>query len=73
MYSSPVIGIFGLAGVVLSSMVGVDDGAVWSKISVMMIPLGKILLGLDGVEGFEGVRSGEPAGFQGITTVLPVA
>ena len=44
MYSSPVIGIFGSAGVVLSLIDGVEDaeesaaGTNWSTISVMIVP-----------------------------------
>ncbi|MCY1234022.1 hypothetical protein D9M72_465890 [compost metagenome] len=44
MYSSPVIGIFGFAGVVLSLIDGVEDaeesvaGTDWSTISVMIVP-----------------------------------
>jgi hypothetical protein len=44
MYSSPVIGIFGFAGVVLSLVDGVEDaeesvaGTDWSTISVMIVP-----------------------------------
>jgi hypothetical protein len=47
MYSSPVIGINGLAGVVLSSIVGVEgdtagseegeEGIDWPRISVMIV------------------------------------